>query len=42
MTIAEEIKAAYAAARNYPELVEKLIYAGVRYKIGCVHHFIPA
>jgi uncharacterized protein YbcV (DUF1398 family) len=30
MTIAEEIKAAYASARNFPELAEKLVYAGVR------------
>ncbi len=30
MTIAEEIKAAYASARNYPELADKLSYAGIR------------
>jgi uncharacterized protein YbcV (DUF1398 family) len=30
MAIAEEIKAAYASARNYPELTDKLIYAGIR------------
>ena len=30
MTIAEEIKAAQASARNYPELVNKLLYAGVQ------------
>ena len=29
MALADEIKAAHATARNYPDLADKLIYAGI-------------